>query len=166
MRSLLSFILLALMSLQLTTAERITAKITDRRDTEKEYSYTVPERIQATSNTNVNCTAYPNSASCYGATRTTSSITAAHTMAYPVQGATFSLLLGDGKIVIVNCVSKYRLKADYINRRSCRAPLTNEIQVEFNKDDAKLVWPVSIDGKKLASETYKIIAVTNPGEQR
>jgi hypothetical protein len=31
--------------------------------------------------------------------------------------------------------------------------------VEFSGDNAKLTWPVSIDGKKLQSETYKILGV-------
>ena len=44
-------------------------------------------------------------------------------------------------------------------RRSCKIPLVNNIQAEFDGDKAKLKWSVSIDGKKLASETYKILAV-------
>ena len=35
----------------------------------------------------------------------------------------------------------------------------NDIQAEFSGDQAKLKWTVSIDGKKLDSETYKILAV-------
>jgi hypothetical protein len=30
---------------------------------------------------------------------------------------------------------------------------------EFNGDKAKLKWSVSIDGRKLQSETYKVLAV-------
>jgi hypothetical protein len=48
---------------------------------------------------------------------------------------------------------------DYINRRSCRTPMVNDIQAEFKGDNAKLRWPVSIDGKKTESETYTIIAI-------
>jgi hypothetical protein len=44
-------------------------------------------------------------------------------------------------------------------RRSCRMPIVDEIEVEFSKDSAKLIWPVSIDGKKTESETYKIIGI-------
>lgn len=32
----------------------------------------------------------------------------------------------------------------------------DNIQAEFSGDKAKLKWPVSIDGKKLQSETHKI----------
>ena len=35
----------------------------------------------------------------------------------------------------------------------------DQIQVEFSGDKAKMIWPVSIDGKKLQSETYKILGV-------
>jgi len=38
-------------------------------------------------------------------------------------------------------------------------PITNEIDVEFKGKNAKLFWPVSVDGKKMESETYKILGV-------
>jgi hypothetical protein len=38
-------------------------------------------------------------------------------------------------------------------------PLVNNIQAEFRGDKAKLEWPVSLDGKKTQSETYKVLAV-------
>lgn len=38
-------------------------------------------------------------------------------------------------------------------------PMVDDIKAEFKDDNAKLFWPVSIDGKKLESETYKIIGV-------
>jgi hypothetical protein len=60
---------------------------------------------------------------------------------------------------VVNCESKYALRMDYINRRSCRTPMVNDIQAEFKGDNAKLRWPVRIDGKKTESETYNIIAI-------
>jgi hypothetical protein len=34
-------------------------------------------------------------------------------------------------------------------------PLVDDIQVEFSGDK----WPVSIDGKKIESESYKILGV-------
>ena len=45
------------------------------------------------------------------------------------------------------------------NRRSCRAPLVESIQVDFHGQFAKLIWPVSLDGKKMQSETYKILGI-------
>ena len=38
-------------------------------------------------------------------------------------------------------------------------PLVDDIDAEFNKDKAKLFWPVSLDGKKIESETYKILGI-------
>ncbi len=46
-----------------------------------------------------------------------------------------------------------------MNRRSCRIPLADDIEAEFSGNNAKLKWPVSIDGKKSESETYKILGV-------
>jgi hypothetical protein len=83
----------------------------------------------------------------------------AQQLSYHVRGATFSLQLPDGRVAVVNCESKYAPHGDYINRRSCRRPLVNDIVVEFDGDKAKLFWSVSIDGKKMESETYKILAV-------
>jgi len=37
--------------------------------------------------------------------------------------------------------------------------LVNNIEAEFDGDKAKLKWSVSIDGKKMQSETYTILAV-------
>ena len=63
------------------------------------------------------------------------------------------------RIAVVNCESKYAIKGDHVNRRSCRIPLTNEIEAEFDGSDAKLQWTVSVDGKKAESETYKVLGV-------
>jgi hypothetical protein len=80
---------------------------------------------------------------------------------FNVQGATFTLELPDGRLAIVNCDSKFaeHMAGRVGNRRSCRTPLVDNIQVDFKGDNAKLIWPVSIDGKKMQSETYKILGV-------
>lgn len=150
-----------LICLSSARAELRTVTIVDRHNSETGYSYNVPQTISSTSNTNVNCTAYPNAANCAATTRTTGIVTPPRNISYSVQGATFSLLTDDGKVVIVNCESKYRPRGDHINRRSCRTPLVDKVQVEFNKDKAKLVWPVSLDGRKMESETYKILGIVD-----
>jgi hypothetical protein len=38
-------------------------------------------------------------------------------------------------------------------------PLVDSIQADFDGDNAKLIWPVSLDGKKMQSETYKILGI-------
>jgi hypothetical protein len=80
---------------------------------------------------------------------------------FEVKGATFSLQLSDGRIAVVNCDSKFaeHFAGHAGNHRDCRAPLIDDIQVEFDGDKAKLKWPVSIDGKKIESETYKILGI-------
>lgn len=78
-----------------------------------------------------------------------------------MRGATYSLQLPDGRVAVVNCESKFaeHMAGRAGNIRSCRMPIVDDIQAEFNGDKAKLSWPVRLDGKKLASETYRILAV-------
>ena len=80
---------------------------------------------------------------------------------FSVTGATLTLLLPDGREAVVNCVWKFRenFAGPIGNRRSCRVPLVNEVQLETHGDAAKLYWSVSLDGKKTQSETYKILGV-------
>jgi hypothetical protein len=80
---------------------------------------------------------------------------------FKVTGATLTLQLPDGRTAVVNCVSKFqeRFAGPIGNVRSCRVPLVNNIEAEFDGDNAKLFWSVSLDGKKIQSETYKILAV-------
>ena len=88
---------------------------------------------------------------------------------FQVRGATLSLQLPDGRVAVVNCESKFaeHFAGPSGNRRSCRFPLVDDIQAEFVRDQAKLKWVVSIDGKTMASETYKILAILDkPPAQR
>jgi hypothetical protein len=82
---------------------------------------------------------------------------------FSVHGATFTLLLPDGRLAVVNCESKFaeHMAGPVGNRRSCRMPLVDDIQVDFKGDKAKLIWPVSLDGKKMQSETYKILGIVD-----
>jgi hypothetical protein len=80
---------------------------------------------------------------------------------FQVHGATFTLQLPDGRLAIVNCESKFaeHMAGHAGNRRSCRMPIVDNIQADFKGGNAKLIWPVSLDGKKMESETYKILGV-------
>jgi hypothetical protein len=80
---------------------------------------------------------------------------------FKVHGATFTLQLPDGRLAVVNCESKFaeHFAGHAGNRRSCRAPVVDEVQADFSADNAKLIWPVSLDGRKMQSETYKILGV-------
>ena len=123
-------------------------KVIQHQNNESEYTYIVPGTFNATSTTNS------------GTTTTNGTYTAPTEYSYTVIGATFSLLLPDGRVAVVNCASKYKFRGERsINMRSCRRPLVDDIQVEFKGKNAKLMWLASIDGKKFDSETYKILAV-------
>ena len=77
---------------------------------------------------------------------------------FKVRGATFTLQLPDGRLAIANCESKFaeHFAGRAANRRSCRAPVVDSIQADLNGDN--VIWPVSLDGKKSQSETYKMNA--------
>ena len=142
-------------------AQKLAVKIINRQNNDTDYTYVVPGHWNSNSNTNVNCFDNVNNVNCNGSTRTTGSGTPAQQVSYHVRGATFSLQLPDGRVAVVNCEGKFaeRFAGPGGNHRSCRMPLVDDIQAEFDGDKAKLKWSVSIDGKKMASETYKILAV-------
>jgi hypothetical protein len=37
--------------------------------------------------------------------------------------------------------------------------MVDNIEVDFRAENEKLIWPVSLDGKKMQSETYKILGI-------
>ena len=114
-------------------AQKLYVKIVDRQDSEGSYDYVAVYNNVAVGRT------------------------------FKVHGATYTLLLPDGRLAVVNCESKFaeHFAGPAGNRRSCRMPIVEEIQADFNGDKAKLTWPVSLDGKKLQSETYRILGVIN-----
>jgi hypothetical protein len=122
---------LILMCAVSASAQRLEVKIIDRQDKEDVYDYAAVYNNVAVGKT------------------------------FKVHGATFTLQLPDGRLAIVNCESKFaeHMAGRVGNRRSCRTPLVDSIQANFNGDNAKLIWPVSLDGKKMQSETYKILGV-------
>jgi len=67
----------------------------------------------------------------------------------------------DGRVTVVNCESEFkeRMAGPAGNHRSCRMPPVDNIQAELHGDKAKLIWVVSLDGKKMQSETYKMLAI-------
>jgi hypothetical protein len=113
------------------SAQKLNVKIIDRQDKEDSYDYAAVYNNVAVGKT------------------------------FKVYGATFTLQLPDGRLAVVNCDSKFaeHMAGHAGNRRSCRAPIVDDIQADFNGDKAKLIWPVSLDGKKMQSETYKILGV-------
>jgi len=141
--------------------QKMDVRIIQRQTGETNYDYVVPGHYYSTSNGDANCSAYGDTANCSATGTTSGYSTPPREVSYSVMGATFSLLLPDGRVAIVNCVSKFeeRMAGPAGNHRSCRTPLVDNIQVDFKGKNAKLYWPVSLDGKKFESETYKILAV-------
>jgi len=157
---LISFALLFTVHINAET-KTLTVKIIDRQDHDTLYTYFVPGYSTGTTSTNVNCYGSTSNVNCSGSMTSAGTNIPARSGSFSVQGATFSLQLPDGRVAVVNCNSKFaeRFAGPQGNRRSCRIPLVDDIQAEFSGDNAKLKWPVSIDGKKFQSETYKILGV-------
>ena len=152
---------LLLLSYAFAEAQKLEVKVLDRQDNETDYSYVVPGNFSSESNASANCSAIGNSVDCTGSGTTNGIATPAHQVSYHVRGATFTLLLPEGRAVIVNCENKFaeRMAGPQGNHRSRRIPLVDTIQADFHGDKAKLEWVVSLDGKKMQSETYKVLAI-------
>ena len=139
-------------------AQQMSVTIVNRRSSDTGYSYVVPAHWSSNTSGTATC-AGGSSINCAASSTTTGYSTGPRQISYSVQGATLSLELPDGRLAVVNCASKYKMRGDYINRRSCRIPLVDEIQAEFKGKKVKLQWLVSLDGKKSESETYTMLAV-------
>lgn len=142
-------------------AQKLEVKIINRQESETDRSYMVAGQYTSQSTSAANCNVNSSDVNCNGSSHTYGYETPAYQVPFHVRGATFSLLLPDGRVAVVNCESKFaeRMAGAQGNRRSCRIPLVDTLQVEFHGDKAKLEWTVSIDGKKMQSETYKVIGV-------
>jgi len=146
-------------------AQKLDVKIVQRQTSETGYTYQVAGHSTTTSSGGANCNAsslgMSTNVDCSGSGTSQTSTTAPMVYSYTVTGATFSLLLPDGRIAVVNCASKFaeHFAGPAGNHRSCRMPIIDDITAEFNGKKAKLFWPVSLDGKKLESETYEIIGI-------
>ena len=136
-------------------AQTLLVHIVARQDTKTELTAVVPDGADATAAKS--STAEKKPASSDKSTSTTDKGT--QTRSYTVAGATLTLQLPDRRLVRVTCDSKYALRFDYINRRSCRTPPSDEVTAEFKGDEAKLMWSVSLDNRKMQSETYTILSI-------
>jgi hypothetical protein len=143
------------------SAQKLSVTIMDRQDNETDYTYVVPGHFNSHSDSTANCYGSYSNVNCIGSSTTNGSVMPAQQVSYHVRGATFTLQLPDGRAAVVNCESKFkeRMAGPRGNHRSCRVPLVDEVQADFHGDNAKIEWAVSLDGKKMQSETYKILAI-------
>lgn len=143
------------------SAQKLQVKIIDRQDHDTDYSYVVPAHAYANANANVNCNGDGSNVNCNGSSNAYATSTPAEEVPFHVRGATFSLLLPDGRIAVVNCDAKFaeHFAGPRGNHRSCREPIVDNIEADFHGGNAKLIWVVSLDGKKTDSETYKVLGI-------
>jgi hypothetical protein len=145
MRRLLFLLSSLLVLCQLTHAQKKqSVQIVYRQANQSQGIYSVPGYSQT---------------NCNGVGSCNQTYNPAHSGTYNVNGATFSLLLPDGRLVVVTCSAKLNWSNFNGVYRSCRQPLTDTVDADFNGENAKLEWSISLDGKKKQSETYKIIGV-------
>ncbi len=142
--------------------QTMSVKIIKRQTGDTAYDYSTPGRTDTTTKTRVKCRDGEYGENCTKVTERETQFVAPQQGTYSVTGATLSLLLPDGRVAVVNCASKLNLfSTDPHPQRSCRIPPVDTIEVEFKGKNAKLAWSVSVDGSKMESETYKILAIND-----
>ncbi len=136
-------------------AQKVDASVLNRQVSDSDYAAVIPgytKPIECTETTpEVDCAVVETPAGDGGV--------AGQAAAYNVTGTTLSLLLPDGRVALVNCVSRYSTKGNYLNRRTCGMPLVPSLQVEFKGQQARLEWLIGSDKKKTESETYRVVAM-------
>lgn len=162
-----SFAALVAFSGSTQAVEPVDVKVIDRQDNANNYTYAVPGFTTSTGVGTANCNVLGNTANCTGVANGSSISTPGYVGSYQVRGATLSLLLPDGRVAVVNCEAKVNW-TEWSNPsmyRSCRVPLVTSIKATFSGDKAHLSWPVSIDGKTMRNETYKILAILDKKQE-
>ena len=142
--------------------------IVDRKSSDTLYTYVSPALATSASTPNPTCAPQltrvtPSSTSvnvhCGGTSSVKTAFRPSLERGYAVRGTTFTLKLPDGRHLVVNCDTTSALNVDDVNRERCRTPLLDQIGVQIDGDNAKLIWPIGIDGKKNESETYRVLAI-------
>lgn len=141
-------------------AQKLDATVLYRQNSDTDYNALIPGYSGTT-----DCAANPTDQECSPATRTAPLSSAANDVTYNVVGTTLSLLLPDGRVAVLNCVNKFSSNTSHIHSRTCGMPMVEHVQAQFNGASAKLEWPIAPGGKKLESETYKVVAVLNKKER-
>jgi hypothetical protein len=153
----MAFLLIAT-SVQSVCAQKLEATVLYRQTSDSNYFAVIPGYTYTPDEGGTDCSLEPLSEACAAPSRTNGAIASQGEVAYNLVGTTLSLLLPDGRVALVNCVNKYSLKGNYINRRICEMPLVEHVEAELNGKSAKLKWPVGADGK-IEAETYRIVTI-------
>src|SRR5579863_7437731 len=150
--------LLIVTSVQSVRAQKLDATVLYRQTSDSNYFAVIPGYTATPDEGGTDCSLEPLSEACSAPSRANGAIAAPGQVSYNLVGTTLSLLLPDGRVALVNCVNKYSSKGNYISRRVCDMPLVEHVEAELNGKNAKLKWPVGIDGK-FAAETYRVVAI-------
>jgi hypothetical protein len=142
------------------SAQKLDVSVLYRQDSDVMYHAVVPGYSGPNADVTGACTLDPDPANCPDPSQATN-----REPLYALVGTTLSLGLPDGRIAVVNCVSRHSASGNYINRHSCGVPLTEHAEADFNGKSAKLSWTSGADGKKTDSEIYRIVVMlAKPGE--
>ena len=143
-------------------AQRVPVSVLYRQDSDIVYHAVIPGYSGPNADVTGACTLDPDPANCPDQNQSTD---AKGTPTYLLSGTTLSLGLPDGRIALVNCVSRHSANGNYINRRSCGMPMSERADAEFAGQSAKLSWALASNGNKTESETYRVVALlAKPGE--
>jgi hypothetical protein len=139
------------MAIPALAIEKTTVRIISGTDTTSTYVLAVPGSQSA------NCVEGSNSVNCTGST------IPAIMRNMNVQGHVLYLQLPDKRVVVVSCDAKANW-TDWHQGvyRDCRRPVADSVGAEISGDKVKLIWSVSLVGKKTQNETYKILGILEP----
>ena len=146
------------------SAQTYNVKIIQWLPIASEHEESKPATVTTNAQAAAGCKSGSTSTACKGNNQTTTTIQAAKTVRYETQGWQMRLLLPDGRTVLASCSSKFNWGSE-AQYRDCRTPPSAEAIAEFKGKNAKLKWPVSLDGKKFESESYEIIKIDAAGTE-
>ena len=140
-------------------AQKVPVNVLYRQDSDVFYHAVIPGYSGPNADVTGACTLDPDPANCPDSRQDVS-----NAPIYTLVGTTLSLGLPDGRIALVNCVSRHSANGNYINRHSCGVPLGERAEADFAGQSAKLSWTVGPDGRKTEAETYRVVALlARPG---
>lgn len=151
---------LAALSLSISSAsaaaQKVPVNVLYRQDSDVVYHAVIPGYSGPNADVTGACTLDPDPANCPDPNLNSDP---KGTPTYLLSGTTLSLGLPDGRIALVNCVSRHSANGNYINRHSCGMPMTERADAEFTGQSAKLSWTLASNGNKTQSETYRVVAL-------
>lgn len=138
------------------TAQKVPVSVLYRQDSDVTYHAVIPGYSGPNADVTGACTLDPDPANCPDPNLNSDP---KGTPTYLLSGTTLSLGLPDGRIALVNCISRHSANGNYINRHSCGMPMSERADAEFIGQSAKLIWVLAPNGNKTESETYRVVAL-------